>query len=577
MHPTPPASPAPVAEPDGTPLSYIVVIDAGSKGTRAYLYAYSPNDRTKLINLPDWHKRIRPSIESFVLSAGLNYNNVSLYLTHLLFKINTILPIEQHYRTPIFFHSTAGFRLLEPDTQSTLLSHICTYLQTNTNYYIPHCDSHVSVITGEVEGLYSWITLNYLLSSTTTSSSPLLLQLGGGSAQIVYQTSTPIHSINGLTLHLPQGSINIFSNSYLGFGINQIRQDYQQSLTSSDTSTLIDPCLPLNYISTVTIDDKLYTLTGSADYSSCTNLIYDQISANFDSCASLTPFQLSQCMIPSYVDYNISQNTTFYAISGYAHIIKDIANLFNKDLSNPQERSSLPELTQKLCSSSIEQLQEFPNTNNLNNDKIASLCFNSIYVQALLQTGFNIPIDSPNLHFNKTFNNKKFTWILGRALLYALDDNTFNKTNSHYGFTYNLTPHAFINGAEQNNVPSRPQFNPDHKYDSNPFLKSPDFNPDETELIIQTSYPWLSISTIIIIIISSLIAIIIAFSKWTYIRRRIYSIFTKTRPLRSYSTKYNDSNLELAILPPNPNTIDSENSDWDIDYENDSDGIERAL
>lgn len=575
--------PAPVYAPDGTPLSYIIVIDAGSKGTRAYLYAYSPSTPAKLVNLPHWHKRMHPSIESIVIANGLNYRHVSAYLNRLLFNINAIIPPSQHYRTPIFFHSTAGFRLLEPDIQTQLLNHVCTYFSENTNYFIPHCDSHVSVISGEVEGLYSWVTLNYLLSSSSSSSKskqstpkPFLLQLGGGSAQLVYQTNHPIHSFNGLTLYLPdENPINLFSNSYQGFGLNQIRQEYLQSLVQTNPNSLLDPCLPLDYTSEISITDKQYTFTGSADYNSCTNLIYDQITANLDSCSPYKPFQLSQCMVPSYAEYTASENSTFYAISGYAKVINAISALFNIDLSTPQSRSIIQPLTQQLCSSSLDQLHEMPNIDNFDQNKIAYLCFSSIYVQALLQTGFNISLDSPSLHFNDTFNGTKFSWTLGRALLYALDDDANNITDYHYGFSSNIKPNAFVNGAEQKEIPSRPQFQPDHPYDPTPLQETPNFNPDETEIFISNPFPWTPL-----ILFLSLLATILAIAKVPYLRRRVYNLYNRRANVIRCIPKHNDSNIELAFLQPT-NSSTAPDSDFDLeiepDWDNDSDGIERAV
>jgi len=91
---------------------------------------------------------------------------------------------------------------------------------------------------GEDEGIYAWITINFLLQkigkppSHTTST----VDLGGGSTQVAYATeaSSDTHklSLAGQTYH-------IFTHSYLGFGLNTARDEITHRKTGEPSA-----CVP---------------------------------------------------------------------------------------------------------------------------------------------------------------------------------------------------------------------------------------------------------------------------------------------------------------------------------------------
>lgn len=56
-------------------------------------------------------------------------------------------------------------RLLSPEQQNEILASACAYARKRTPFLLPDCDSHFQVIDGTTEGLYGWISINYLLAS----------------------------------------------------------------------------------------------------------------------------------------------------------------------------------------------------------------------------------------------------------------------------------------------------------------------------------------------------------------------------------------------------------------------------
>ncbi|GME82282.1 unnamed protein product [Ambrosiozyma monospora] len=362
-----------------------------------------------------WHSKLKPGITKF---KDTNPSKIGPnYLTHLLKKLYTIIPIEQHYRTPIFVHATAGMRLLTPTQQSEILGEVCEFLQEESGFYLPDCDSHVNVIDGDVEGLFGWIAVNSMngnlrlsdgkkedvegedkdkkveplvpvenvevkrdtvadsdsgagagadaetkanansnsnsnanADTKTTKPKPEekakqeqeqqspqhvdtvgLLELGGASTQISFEPSpeeTNKHLNQLIKLQLstigslvPDLQYNVYSTSFLGYGLTQIHDRYlekliSQSLSSSSSSSssvgatdtdsdlIVDPCYPTNQERLVSFNDQIYTIVGSGDFNRCNELIYPLLIKDLKECSSDKPQpEVSSCLLTDSVPH----------------------------------------------------------------------------------------------------------------------------------------------------------------------------------------------------------------------------------------------------------------------------------
>lgn len=239
-----PKSQGPLKNHQGIPLDYIVIIDSGSKGSRVYVYNWLnpyfainsgfnlnefksfkdfslverfdiPNytarddtsddsddesdDKSFRVRLPKvngkkkWHRKITPGISTFNNSPQKIGKH---HLKHLLSLASEVVPKSQHYRTPIFLHSTAGMRILTPTEQNKVLGAACQYFQSNSDFFLPDCSSHVNVIEGDIEGIYGWLAINYLVGTFDDPKNHEhgknhttygLLDMGGASTQVVFQ------------------------------------------------------------------------------------------------------------------------------------------------------------------------------------------------------------------------------------------------------------------------------------------------------------------------------------------------------------------------------------------------------
>lgn len=233
---------------NGVPYDYFVVVDAGSHGSRVYVYSWlnpyeamtkkadfllkeyskvlevesdtdsdsdndtgNPKSKTRKLKShktpPKFKRKSKSHSNSnrhvnfpvvFSLKDWHKVEHVGLATLHdspesldqhvksLLRLASDVVPKSQHYRTPMFVHATAGMRLLPEDQQQTVLLAVCNILQHDSDFYVPDCASHVNIIDGETEGLYGWLALNYLKKFVPDSTYGFL-DMGGMSTQVVFQ------------------------------------------------------------------------------------------------------------------------------------------------------------------------------------------------------------------------------------------------------------------------------------------------------------------------------------------------------------------------------------------------------
>ncbi|BGP38346.1 Golgi apyrase [Rhodotorula kratochvilovae] len=300
-----------------------VVIDAGSSGSRIQVYSWidpeiARHDRkaqgksVDVLNKVEkgveegdgWHLKVEPGISTL----GTNPNGVAEYLRPLIEHAASIIPPDQLPSTPIYLLATAGMRLLPPDQREAVLAETCSYLRTFP-FHLPDCADQVRVITGEEEGLYGWIAVNYLMDgfdkhehtavgeNRKHSSTYGFLDMGGASTQIAFEpsdTEQVKHADNLLEVKLRLLSGKdvrhpVFVTTWLGFGTNQARNRYVdqeikkhvraadkehlpgdgEGLGSEHPVVLVDdPCLPRSLMLSESRHSG-YTLKGTGDFTQC--------------------------------------------------------------------------------------------------------------------------------------------------------------------------------------------------------------------------------------------------------------------------------------------------------------------
>lgn len=259
-----------------------IVIDAGSSGSRLQIYSWKDPRSITLdkgseleYTLPqvekgtqhgeEWVHKVEPGISTYADDP----ERVASHLQPLLSHARKYIPPSLEKETPLFLLATAGMRLLSSEKQGAVLHQACRFLSFHSAFKIDApssagpCGSSVQIITGEEEGLFGWIAVNYLMDGFTGQSQKHttygFLDMGGASTQIAFEPSstndTDAKNLIDVRLRLLNGEEikhKVFVTTWLGYGTNQARERYvsktisefEASRRNGDGDIVLDPCLP---------------------------------------------------------------------------------------------------------------------------------------------------------------------------------------------------------------------------------------------------------------------------------------------------------------------------------------------
>ncbi|KAL3642236.1 Apyrase 2 [Castilleja foliolosa] len=165
---------------------YAVIFDAGSSGSRVHVFCF--NHQLDLVPMGqdlELFIQRKPGLSGYATDPEASANSLS----DLLEKAETSVPKELRHSTPVRVGATAGLRQLEGDTSDRILQAVRDFLKNKSS--LKSKDDWVTVLDGNQEGAYQWVTINYLLGNLGKpySSTVGVVDLGGGSVQMAYAIS----------------------------------------------------------------------------------------------------------------------------------------------------------------------------------------------------------------------------------------------------------------------------------------------------------------------------------------------------------------------------------------------------
>ena len=199
---------------------YWVVIDAGSTGSRLFLYKIKSStpkglDIT-LLSIPN--NRVSPGISTDLNSCGPYISGLFVSLKDYLSSAN----IAQKDVT-VSLQATAGMRVVSPVNQSKCYSAV----QDELKAQLPDAViGPIKTIQGRYEGAFEWLSVNYLKGNLNANSATLgVLEVGGGSYQMTFESPGKLDTIDFINVPFGNISYSLFSRSYTGIGGNFSRED----------------------------------------------------------------------------------------------------------------------------------------------------------------------------------------------------------------------------------------------------------------------------------------------------------------------------------------------------------------
>ncbi|KRZ75472.1 Ectonucleoside triphosphate diphosphohydrolase 1 [Trichinella papuae] len=273
------------------PDEFGIIIDAGSSHSGLYIYTWNGRkNKTGVI------KQYAPSCstEMGISSFTDNPADAGNSLMFCLNNASATIPSKRHSATAMYLAATAGMRILElrdPLSSCKILSAV-----SNTMHSYNFLFKNASIISGIDEGIYGWITSNFLSHRLMNSASRLndirpltigAMDLGGASTQIIFEINSSEFTERNYSLRLFGETYNLFVDSYLCCGLNEVQRIIQAQIVAEDMTNQrpLHPCMPLNYTMNVTSEQIFsmpcslnqkpnnvlpnYVFRGSSDPHSC--------------------------------------------------------------------------------------------------------------------------------------------------------------------------------------------------------------------------------------------------------------------------------------------------------------------
>lgn len=220
--PKPDAQPEPDAAP-AVACNYLVLVDAGSAGSRSYVYQITPAEAGGVPKLAQLGSvKVEPGLSSFKAEPA----RAGQQMTELLKKEGGALatiPQACHAKTPTAVMATGGMRVLETEAGGDAAAK-AIYDATGAAIKAAGLDARFAgTISGQQEAVYGWLTVNYALGKLASEGGTVgALDLGGYSTQIAF---VPADAAGAPTTSVSLGgrTYAVYAESYIGYGADYVR------------------------------------------------------------------------------------------------------------------------------------------------------------------------------------------------------------------------------------------------------------------------------------------------------------------------------------------------------------------
>ncbi|XP_069561627.1 ectonucleoside triphosphate diphosphohydrolase 2 [Brachyistius frenatus] len=408
---------------------YGIVVDAGSSHTALLIYKW-PADKYNGTGVVTQHSECHVKgggISSYAGQRGAAGQSLEACLGQ---AVNDI-PKDRHQVTPVYLGATAGMRLLHlssPEQSAEILEEVGHIIQS-----YPFDYRGATILKGQEEGAYGWVTVNYLLENFIkygfvgrwlSPGRPTVgaLDFGGASTQITFATLEEVEDKqDAMKLRLYGQDYSLYTHSFLCYGQDQFLKRLLALIVMSQgySGSITHPCYPASHSRILKLNsifdspctakykpssyDPQATVTvhGSGHYDQCLGNVSKLFS--FDSC----PF--SQCSFDKVFQPNVTGS--FMAFSAFFYTHSFLQRATGISVSTPVH---LEEAAKRVCRMSFTQMSLLaPELKS----RLQDYCALSVFVKILMMRGYGFDDKSfPRVLFQKKAGDTSVGWALGYML-----------------------------------------------------------------------------------------------------------------------------------------------------------------
>ncbi|KAF2438994.1 guanosine-diphosphatase [Karstenula rhodostoma CBS 690.94] len=426
-------------------IQYALMIDAGSTGSRIHAYKFNNCGPTPELEQEYFKMTEKKEGGSGLSSYDADAEGAAASLDVLMDYALESVPENYRACSPIAVKATAGLRKLGEEKSNNTLNAVRKRLETKYPFpLVSEAKGGVEVMPGEQEGVYAWITTNYLLGKIggpDKTPTAAILDLGGGSTQIVFEPTFPEEPRGGLPNKLADGDhkyelsfggrdFTLYQHSYLGYGLMEARNNlhsaivdsiYQETKETGDREWLkkpiINPCIAPGMSRKVEValpkDHALGTtvtvnMTGPATGAPAQCRGFAEKTLEKDAECKLAPCAFRGVHQPS-IEKTFAREDVFLFSYFYDR---------TKPLGMPDSfsLSELKDLTHRVCHGE-QTWDAFQSVEGAMKDLRGrpEWCLDLNFQLALLHTGYEMPIDR-EVKIAKKIKGNELGWCLGASL-----------------------------------------------------------------------------------------------------------------------------------------------------------------
>ncbi|KAG8469931.1 hypothetical protein KFE25_006386 [Diacronema lutheri] len=386
----------------GSNASTGVVIDAGSSGSRVYVFRWEPSDPAgTIVELASL--RIKPGVSKHARLGGAAAAAQSLLP---LLEFARAQPGVQPAETQVHFMATAGMRLIEPALQRDVLAAV-EQLLIDSPFLAARPGARARVLSGEEEALYDWLSVNAALRllGGDPERTASVTDLGGASTQLAFAT-LPEHVPHEVAL-ARFGHAHVLGVSRLGLGMNEALAN----MLSGPSQAAMGSCLARGARATSAHGVEL---EGTGDYDGCRTAIrafIEQYEARRHAGARAPPTMPSNGQWPLYLFDNFPKGAAI------------LLNATDVPTEQALTLAQLEELGRAVCAVPEDAIRfQRP----LGTAQERSPCFLGAYMVELLHGLYGFPLSPPPgsqvgvLKFVAELNGFSMNWPLGAMVFEAV-------------------------------------------------------------------------------------------------------------------------------------------------------------
>ncbi|KAF8720881.1 hypothetical protein HU200_023279 [Digitaria exilis] len=423
---------APTRRPAPASERFSVIIDGGSTGTRAHVFAAGPDGRPDLARSAVM--RVSPGLSSFATNPARAGESLRPLIEFAREKIGSAGG--DVAKAEVRLMATAGLRLLEERAREAILASCRDVLRTAGFRFE---DAWAKVIPGSDEGIYAWVATNYALGRLGGDPNKTvgIIELGGASAQLTFVSDEVLPPELSNNFSFGEKTYTLYTNSFLNFGQNAAQDLLHKMLRSRGSSkniTVVDPCSPRGY----SRNEEVMVRTSGASRSTMENQYIDSGNGNFTECRSSSLLllqkgkekcQYQQChlgsnFVPELRGYFLATENFYFTSKFFG--LKKSSSLYDFALAGEQ-----------FCNQDLSTLRKrYPNRSD---EDFSRYCFSSAYIVALLHDSLGVPLDDKRIEYSNQVGDIQAEWALG-AFIALLQSTSLNASHIAVTSTHSNRP-----------------------------------------------------------------------------------------------------------------------------------------